>query len=70
MQEKLSEIEEKIEHEKQKTHKTQCTTRRSLANLCEFLETYEADASIHELAETEPNQKEQAVAVAIEPALS
>jgi hypothetical protein len=65
MQEKLSEIEKKIENEKQKTHVTQCTTRRSLATLCEFLETYELDA------ETESEQEEQVeVAVAIEPASS
>jgi hypothetical protein len=64
MQEKLSEIEEKIEHEKKKTHVTQCTTRRSLANLCEFLETYELNA------ESENKEQEQEVAVAVEPALS
>ncbi len=64
MQEKLSKIEEKIEAEKKKTHVTQCTTRRSLANLCEFLEMYELKVEI------ESEQKEQDVAVAIEPALS
>ncbi len=62
MQEKLSEIEKKIETEKRKTHITQCTTRRSLANLCEFLETYDLNV--------ENKQEEQEVAVAIEPALS
>ncbi len=62
MQEKLSKIEEKIEDEKKKTHVTQCTTRRSLANLCEFLETYELNA--------ETKQEEQEAAVAVEPALS
>ena len=64
MQEKLSEIEEKIEDEKKKTHVTQRTTRRSLANLCEFLETYELNV------ETESEQKEQEAAVVVEPALS
>jgi len=63
MQEKISEIQEKIESEKQKTHVTQCTTRRSLANLCEFLETYELDAEV----ESEQVEQVQA-AVAIEPA--
>ena len=63
MQEKISEIQEKIESEKQKTHVTQCTTRRSLANLCEFLETYELDAEV----ESEQVDQVQA-AVAIEPA--
>ena len=64
MQEKLSKIQEKIESEKKKTHITQCTTRRSLANLCEFLETYELKVEI------ESEKKEQEVAVATEPALS
>ncbi len=64
MQEKLSEIEEKIEKEKRKTHVTQCTTRRSLAQLCEFLETFDLSA------ESETNQEEQEAAVAVEPALS
>ncbi len=64
MQEKLSKIEEKIQDEKKKTHVTQCTTRRSLANLCEFLETYELKVEI------ESEKKEQEIAVAIEPALS
>lgn len=63
MQEKMSEIQEKIEREKKKTHITQCTTRRSLANLCEFLEAYELNA--------ETKQEEQEVAaVAVEPVLS
>ena len=62
MQEKLSEIEKKIETEKKKTHITQCTTRRSLANLCEFLETYDL--------KVETKKEEQEVVVAIEPALS
>ncbi len=62
MQEKMSKIQERIEEEKKKTHITQCTTRRSLANLCEFLESYELNA--------ETKQEEQEVAVAIEPALS
>ena len=64
MQEKLSEIEKKIETEKRKTHVTQCTTRRSLATLCEFLETYELKVEI------ESEKKEQEIPVAIEPALS
>ena len=64
MQEKLSTIEMKIEDEKKKTHVTQCTTRRSLANLCEFLEAYELKA------ETKSEQKKQEIAVAVEPALS
>ena len=64
MQEKLFKIEEKIKNEKKKTHVTQCTTRRSLANLCEFLETYELKVEI------ESEKKEQEVAVATEPALS
>ncbi len=65
MQEKLSKIQEKIESEKKKTHITQCTTRRSLANLCDFLETYELKVEI------ESEKKEQSVAaVAVEPALS
>ena len=64
MQERLSKIEEQIETEKKKTHVTQCTTRRSLAHLCEFLEAYELNAEI------ESEQKEQKTAVAVEPALS
>ena len=65
MQEKMSEIQNKIEVEKKKTHITQCTTRRSLANLCEFLEAYELKV------ETEAEQKAQEpAAVAVEPALS
>lgn len=64
MQEKLSEIEKKIETEKRKTHITQCTTRRSLAELCEFLETYDLNA------ENETKQGKQEVAVAVEPALT
>ena len=65
MQEKISQIHEKIEDEKKKTHITQCTTRRSLANLCEFLETYELKVG------TEAEQKAQeSAAVAVEPVLS
>ncbi len=64
MQEKLSEIEKRIASEKRKTHVTQCTTRRSLADLCEFLEAYELNAEI------DPDQKEQEAAVAVEPAMS
>jgi hypothetical protein len=64
MQEKLSKIQEKIESEKKKTHVTQCTTRRSLANLCEFLETYELKVEI------ESEKKVQEAAVAVEPVLS
>ncbi len=64
MQEKLSEIEKKIETEKRKAHITQCTTRRSLANLCEFLETYDLNA------ENETKQEEQEMAVAVDPVLT
>ncbi len=64
MPEKLSKIEEEIEIEKKKTQMTRFTTRRSLAHLCEFLEAYELKS------ETESEQKEQGMAVAIEPELS
>lgn len=63
---KLSEIEEKVEQEKKIVEEVRTSTRKSLANLCEFLETYEEELD----AETESKAGEQEAAVAVEPALS
>jgi hypothetical protein len=66
MHERLSKIEEKIEHEKRMTQAAQSTTKKSLAHLCEFLESYEEEL----VAETESKLKEQEMLVVTEPALS
>lgn len=66
MHERLSKIEEKIEQEKRMTQEAQITTKKSLAHLCEFLESYEEEL----VAETESKLKEQEVLVVVEPALS
>jgi len=66
MHERLSQIEEKIEHEKRMAQAAQSITKKSLAQLCEFLESYEEEL----VAETESKQEEQETAVAADPALS
>jgi hypothetical protein len=66
MHERLSKIEEKIEHEKRMTQEAQSTTKKSLAQLCEFLESYEEELA----AETESKLKEQETLAVAEPALS
>jgi len=66
MHERLSKIEEKIAHEKRMTQAAQNTTKKSLDQLCEFLESYEEEL----VAETESKLKEQEMLVVADPALS